>query len=57
MLSLEHTNVMSLLGVCVARDVPVLIMPFMTNGSVLEYVKHRKDELLCISAESKVYIL
>ena len=57
MLSLEHTNIMSLLGVCVARNVPVLIMPFMTNGSVLEYVKHHKHELLCILAESKVYIL
>ena len=54
MLPLEHTNVMSLLGVCVAGDSPLLIMPFMTNGSVLEFVKHNKDELLCISMEAKV---
>ena len=54
MLSLEHTNVMSLRGVCVAVDSPLLIMPFMANGSVLEFVKHHKDSLLCISEESKV---
>ncbi|CAI8052875.1 Putative neurotrophin receptor LTRK 1 [Geodia barretti] len=29
-------------------------MPFMTNGSVLEFVRHHKDSLLCISEESKV---
>ena len=58
MLSLEHTNVMSLRGVCVTNR-PLLIMPFMTNGSVLEFVKHHKDSLLCISEESKVelYVL
>ena len=53
MLSLEHINVMSLLGVCVTNR-PLLIMPFMTNGSVLEFVRHHKDSLLCISEESKV---
>ena len=58
MLSLEHTNVMSLRGVCVTNR-PLLIMPFMTNGSVLEFVKHHKHSLLCISEESKVelYVL
>ncbi|CAI8014077.1 Tyrosine-protein kinase transforming protein RYK [Geodia barretti] len=25
-------------------------MPFMSNGCVLEFVKHHKDELLCINA-------
>ena len=54
MLSLEHTNVMSLLGVCVATNSPLLIMPFMNNGSVLDYIKQHKDELLFTSVESKV---
>lgn len=51
MLTFEHTNVMSLVGVCIDGDMPLLIMPFMTNGSVLEYVKHYKEEILCINAK------
>ena len=50
MLSFEHTNVMSLVGVCIDGELPLLIMPFMSNGCVLEFVKHHKEELLCINA-------
>ena len=46
MFSFDHPNVMSLIGVSVHREVPLLIMPFMANGSVLEYVKHHKEKLL-----------
>ena len=46
MLSFEHPNVMSLIGVCLDGEMPLLIMPFMSNGSVLEYVKHHKEELM-----------
>lgn len=52
MLSFHHPNVMSLIGVCMDGDVPLLIMPFMSNGSVLEYVKNHKKELL-MSSEAK----
>ena len=47
MLSFEHTNVMSLIGVCIDGEMPLLIMPFMSNGSVLDFVKHHRDELFC----------
>ena len=40
MLSFEHTNVMSLIGVCIDGEMPLIIMPFMSNGSVLDY--HQK---------------
>ena len=50
MLSFEHPNVMSLVGVCIEEEIPLLIMPFMSNGCVLEFVKHHKEELLCINA-------
>ena len=50
MLSFEHTNVMSLIGVCIDGEMPLLIMPYMTNGSVLEYVRHHKDQLLLSSS-------
>ena len=45
MLSFEHPNVMSLLGVCLDEEMPLLIMPFMSNGNILEYVQHHKQEL------------
>lgn len=46
MLSFDHPNVMSVIGVIVDREMPFLIMPFMAKGSILEYVKHHKGELL-----------
>ena len=55
MLLLQHAHVMSLLGVCVAVNSSFIIMPFMTNGSVLKFVKNHQDELLCTTVmESKV---
>ena len=48
MLSFKHVNVMSLIGVCIDREVPLLIMPFMSNGSVLDYVRNRKNKLLIV---------
>ena len=46
MASFEHSNVMSLLGVCLDADMPLLIMPFMSKGSVLEHVRQNKEEFL-----------
>ena len=57
MLSFEHTNVMSLTGVCIDGEMPLLIMPFMSNGSVLDFVKHHRDELFCTdSSEGAILI-
>ena len=50
MLSFEHNNVMALIGVCIDGEMPLLIMPFMFNGSVLEFVRHHMDELFCNSS-------
>ena len=52
MASFEHPNVMSLIGVCLDGEMPLLIMPFMSKGSVLEYVRHNKEDLLL---ETNVY--
>ena len=49
MLSFQHPNVMSLVGIYLDDEMPLLIMPFMSNGSVLEYIRHHKQELLLIS--------
>ena len=48
MLSFKHSNVMSLIGVCIDGEMPLLIMPFMAKGSVLEYVRNNKDSLLFV---------
>ena len=45
MLSFNHPNVMSLIGVCFNGGVPLLIMPFMVNGTLLDYVKKNRDTL------------
>ena len=45
MLSFSHPNVMSLIGVCFDQEMPLVIMPFMSNGSVLRFVKEKRNEL------------
>ena len=46
MVSFDHPNVMSLIGVCFDGEMPLIIMPYMSNGSVLGYVKQNVHELL-----------
>ena len=43
----DHPNVISLIGVCTdAGPAPYIIMPFMSNGSLLSYLKKHRTELL-----------
>ena len=58
MVSFIHPNVMPLTGVCTEGQSPLLIMPFMSNGNVLEYVRHHKEELMLTSeaTDSKVIL-
>ena len=46
MATFNHPNVMTLRGVCLDKENPLLIMPFMNNGTVLEYVKKHKESLM-----------
>ena len=46
MKNLSHPNVMSLVGVCVnAAQGPAIIMPYMANGSLLDYLKKERKSL------------
>ena len=45
MLSFKHQNVMSLIGLCFDGDIPMIIMPFMSGGSVLEYLRKNREHL------------
>ena len=56
---LVHPNVMPLIGMCLDEEMPLLIMPFMSNGNVLEYVKQNKVDLHKDqeASEVEVYLL
>ena len=45
MLSFTHPNVMSLIGVYFDEEVPLIIMPYMSKGTVLGYVKQNQEKL------------
>ena len=45
MVAFNHPNVMTLRGVCLDQESPLLIMPFMINGTALEFVKKNKESL------------
>ena len=46
MKDLSHPNVISLLGVCINSDQgPSIIMPYMANGSLLNYLKKERKRL------------
>lgn len=43
----DHPNVLKLSGVCLdGGPAPFIIMPFMTNGSLLTYLKEERGHLL-----------
>ena len=48
---------MSLIGLCFDGDIPLLIMPFMTNDTVLEYVKQNRESLCFTQITTKVVIM
>ena len=43
----HHPNVLSLRGVCLdGGPVPFIITPFMSNGSLLSYLKKNREKLV-----------
>ena len=43
----DHPNVLNLIGVCLdGGPAPYIIMPFMENGSLLSYLRKKKDVLV-----------
>ena len=44
--SLSHPHVMNLIGISISNTLsPILIMPFMENGSLLNYLKKERSSL------------
>ena len=56
MVGLKHPNVMSLIGVCIDGEMPHLIMPFMTNGTLLQYVKKERNNLYIKEANNDIEV-
>ena len=43
----KHSHVMGLIGVCLdAGPAPYIVMPYMANGSVLQYLKRERSHLV-----------
>ena len=44
---LKHTHIMGLVEVCLdGGPAPYVVMPYMINGSLLEYLKRERDKLV-----------
>ena len=46
MSNMNHPNVMKLLGVCIDKQIPYLVMPYMSQGSLLSFLKKNRDALM-----------
>ena len=55
----DHQNILSLIGVCIeARPAPYIVMPYMPNGSLLEFLrKERVNLLLKDSTDLEDYVV
>ena len=43
----QHSHVISLIGVCLDSGAgPAIVMPYMANGSLLDYLRKERDDLL-----------
>ena len=49
----NHPNVMRLVGVCIdAGESPYIVMPFMTHGSLLSYLRKHRAELTIVNDDN-----
>ena len=47
MYKFDHPNVLQLTGVCLdGGPAPYIIMPFMTNGSLLSHLKQERENII-----------
>ena len=49
----SHPNVMGVIGICLdAGPAPYIILPFMSGGSLLSYLKERRDKFVVTTEEN-----
>ena len=44
MLDFDHPNVLKLLGVCFDNELPLIILPYMANGDLKNYLLTARGE-------------
>ena len=58
MSSFDHPNILSLIGVCLdLGQAPYIVMPFMTRGSLLFYLKKERPNLTIIENSDNDIVL
>ena len=60
MQAFHHLHVMSLIGVCLDSGAgPAIVMPYMANGSLLDYLRKERDSLLLDenASSNKVFVI
>ena len=45
MINFSHPNVIPLIGLCLDQETPLIIMPFMSKGNLLQYVREHRVSL------------
>ena len=45
MITFSHPNVMPLIGLSFDGERPLIIMPFMSKGNILEFVREQREKL------------
>ena len=58
MIYFDHANVLNLLGVCVDNgSAPYIVMPLMSHGSLLSYLKKKRHNLTVIEGSDIDFVL
>ena len=42
MSELDHPNVLGIIGICLEDDIPFMLLPFMANGDLKEFLISRR---------------
>ena len=56
MLTFSHPNVMPIIGLSFDEEMPLIIMPFMSNGTVLSYVRENRKTLFILETSHKIEV-
>ena len=56
MFTFSHPNVMQLIGLSFDRGMPLIIMPLMSKGTVLGYVREHREGLYISESQDKIEV-
>ena len=56
MLTFSHPNVMPLIGLSFDEEMPLIIMPFMSKGTVLGYVRENRKTLFILETSDQIEV-